>query len=64
MHKWTYLGDKKFFQALKGSKIYVMDLRFGARKIVEQYKVPQQVNAYVAKSKQGKKPRGEWLRVY
>ena len=39
--------------------IYIIDLRFRAREIVEQYKVCQQMNAYAAKSKQGKRPRGE-----
>jgi hypothetical protein len=36
-----------------------MDLRLWSRAIVEQYKVCWQVNAYAAKSKQGKRPRGE-----
>ena len=63
MHRWTHLGDKKLVQAVKGPKIYIIDLRFWAREI-EQYKVGQQVNAYAAKSKQGKRPRGEWPGVY
>ena len=58
MHRWTHLGDKKLVQAVKGLKVYILDLRFWARKI-EQYKVCQQVNAYAAKSKQGKRPRRE-----
>jgi hypothetical protein len=41
-----------------------MNLRFGAREIVEQCKVCQQVNAYAAKCKQGKIPRGEWPGSY
>ena len=41
-----------------------MDLRVLARDTVEQCKVCQQVNAYVAKSKQGKRPRGLRPRVY
>ena len=53
MHRWTHLGDKKLVQAVKRSK----DLRLGAREIVEQCKVCQQVNAYAVKSKQGKRPR-------
>lgn len=28
MHRWTRLGDKELIQAVKGSKVYVMDLRF------------------------------------
>ena len=36
-----------------------MDLRFWAKEVVEQHKLCQQVNAYAAKSKQGKRPRGE-----
>ena len=64
MHRWTHLGDKKLVQAVKGSKVYIMDLRFWAIETVEQYKVYQQVNDYVAKSNQGKRPRGEWLGVY
>ena len=64
MHRWTHLGDKKLVQAVKGSKVYIMDLRFWAREIVEQCKVCQQVNAYAAKSKQGKRPRGEQPGVY
>jgi hypothetical protein len=28
MHRWTHLGDKKLVQAVKGSKLYIMDLRF------------------------------------
>jgi hypothetical protein len=39
-------------------------LRFWVRKIVEQCKLCQQVNAYAAKSKQGKRPRGEGPGVY
>ena len=31
MHRWTHLGDKKLIQAVKGSKVYVMDLRVLAR---------------------------------
>lgn len=60
----THLGDEKFIQAIKGSKIYVMDLRFLARETVEQSKVCQQINAYAAKSKQGKISRGEQSGVY
>ena len=63
MHQWTHLEDKKLVQAVKGLKVYILDLRFWARKI-EQYKVCQQVNAYAAKSKQGKRPRGEQPGVY
>ena len=59
MHRWTHLGDKKLVQAVKGSKVYIMDLRFWAKEIVGECKVCQQVNAYAAKSKQGKRPRGE-----
>ena len=59
IHRWTHLGNKKLVQAVKGSKVYIMDLRFWARDIVEQCKVCQQVNTYVAKSKQDKRPRGE-----
>jgi transposase InsO family protein len=57
MHKWTHLGDK-LIQAVKGSKVCVIDLRVLVRDIVEQCTVCQQMNAYVAKSKQGKRPRG------
>lgn len=28
MHRWTRLGDKELIQAVKGSIVYVMDLRF------------------------------------
>jgi len=28
MHRWTYLGDKKLVQAVKGPKVYIIDLRF------------------------------------
>ena len=55
MHRWTHLGHKKIIQAVKRSKIYVMDP-------VEQCEVCQQVNAYAAK--QGKRPRGELPGVY
>jgi len=41
-----------------------MDLRFLARETVEHCKVCQQVSAYGAKSKQGKRPRGERPGVY
>jgi hypothetical protein len=51
-------------QAVKGSNVYIMDLRVLARDSVEQCKVCQQVNAYVAKSKQGKRPRREQPGVY
>lgn len=44
--------------------MYVMDLRFLARQTVEQCKVYQQVDAYAAKNKQGKRPRGEQPEVY
>jgi hypothetical protein len=54
MHRWTRLGDKKLIQAVKELKVHVMDL----------VKLSQQVNAYVAKSKQDKRPRGEWPGVY
>ena len=57
MHRWTQLGDKKIIQAIKRSKVYVMNLE-------EQCKVCQQVSAYSAKSKQGKRPRGEQPGVY
>jgi hypothetical protein len=63
MHRWTHLGDKKLVQAVKRPKIYI-DLRFWGRKIVEQCKECQQVNAYAVKSKPGKRPRGEQPRVY
>jgi hypothetical protein len=58
MYKWTHLGHKKLIQAVKGSKVYIMDLGVLAREAVEQYKACQQVNAYAAKSKQGNRPRG------
>lgn len=41
-----------------------MDLRFWARETVEHCNVCKQVNAYTAKSNQGKTPRGEWPGVY
>ena len=42
MHRWTYLGDKKLVQAVKGPKVYIMDPRFGAGEIVvEQCKVSE-----------------------
>jgi hypothetical protein len=28
MHRWTHLGDKKLAQTVKGSKVYIIDLRF------------------------------------
>jgi hypothetical protein len=49
MHRWTHLGDKKLVQAVKGSKLYIMDLRFWDREIVEQCKLWQQVNTYARK---------------
>jgi hypothetical protein len=64
MLRWTHLGDKKLIQAVKGSKVYIVDLRFWIREIVEHCKVCQKGNAYVAKSKQSKRPRGEQLGVY
>jgi hypothetical protein len=51
-------------QAVKGSKVYIMDLRFWAREIVKQCKVCHQVNANAAKSKQGKRSRGKQPGVY
>jgi hypothetical protein len=48
----------------KGPKIYIIGLRFWARKTVEEYKVCQQVNVYAAKSQKGKTPRGERPGVY
>ena len=63
-HRWTYLGDKKLVQAVKGSEVYIMDLMFWAREIVKQCKVCHQVNANAAKSKQGKRPSGERPAVY
>jgi hypothetical protein len=27
MHRWVHLGDKKLVQAVKESKVYIMDLR-------------------------------------
>jgi hypothetical protein len=60
MHRWTHLGDKKLVQAVKKPKVYITDLRFAAKEIVEQCKVCPQVNAYVVKSKQGRKSGGEW----
>jgi len=51
------LGVGKLIQAVKGSKVYVMDLRTLARETVEQCKVCQQVNAYATKSKQSKRLR-------
>jgi hypothetical protein len=59
MHRWSYLGDKKLIQAVKGPKSYVMDLRFLARYTVEHYKLFHQVNAYPAKRNQGYSTRGE-----
>jgi hypothetical protein len=64
MHRWTHLRNKKLVHAVKGSKVYIMDLWLWDRKIVEQYEVFQQVNAYAVKSKQGKRHRGGWPRVY
>jgi hypothetical protein len=64
MHKWAHLEDKKLVQEVRGPKVYIMDLRVLARDTVEQCKVCQQVNAYVAKSKQGKRPGREQPRVY
>ena len=64
MHRWTHLGDKKLIQAVKGPKVYITDLRSWAKEVVEQCKVCQQVNAYAAKSKQGKRPRGEQSGIY
>ena len=57
MHQWTNLGDNKLVQAVKGPKVYIIYLSFWAKEIVEQCKVCQPVNAYAAKSKQGKRPR-------
>ena len=45
---------KKLVQAVKGPKVYMIDLRFQVREIVEQCKVCQEVNAYAAKNRQGK----------
>ena len=68
MHR-THLGGKKLVQAflvqeVKGPKVYIIDHMFWAREIVEQCKLCHQVNAYAAKSKQGKRPRGEQPVVY
>jgi hypothetical protein len=41
MQGWTHLGDKKLVQAVKGSKVYIMDLGFWAREIVEWCNVCQ-----------------------
>ena len=57
MHRWTHLRDKKLIQAVKLSKVHVINF-------VEQCKLCQQVNAHAGKSKQGKRPRGEWPGVY
>ena len=64
MHRQTYLGEKKLVQAVKGSKVYIMELRFWAKEIVGECKVCQQVNAYAAKSKQDNRHRGEGPGVY
>ena len=64
MNRWTHLGSKKLVQVGKGPKVYIIDLRFWAREIVEQCKVCQQVNAYAAKNKQGKRSRVEWPGIY
>ena len=63
MHRWTHLGDKKLVQAVKRPKVYIR-LKFGAREIVKQCKLCQQVNAYAAKNKQDKRPKGEKPEVY
>jgi hypothetical protein len=39
MHRWTHLGDKKLIQPVKGSKVYIMNLRILARETVEECKV-------------------------
>ena len=31
INSWTHLGDKKLVQAVKGSEVYIVDLRFWAR---------------------------------
>lgn len=64
MHRWIHLGGTKLVQAHKEPKVYITDLRFWAREIVEQCKVCRQINAYATKSKQGKRPRGERPGVY
>jgi hypothetical protein len=54
MHRWTHL-ENKLMQAVKGSKVYVMDLRVLSRGAVEQFKVCHQVNAYADKKKNREK---------
>jgi hypothetical protein len=58
------IKKKKLVQEVKESKVHIMDLRFWARETVEHCNVCKQVNAYAAKSKQGKRPRGERPGVY
>jgi hypothetical protein len=64
MHRWTHLGGKNLVQTVKVPKVYIMDLRFWNREMVEQRKIFQQVNAHEAQSKQGKRPRGERYGIY
>ena len=63
MYKWTHLGDKKLIQAVKGKNVFTSG-SWPERQQNSECKVWQEVNAYAAKSKQGKRPRGEQPGVY
>ena len=64
MHRCIHLGDKKLVQAVKSPKVYIIDYSFWSREIVQHCKLCQQVYAYAAKHKKGKRPRGGGPGVY
>lgn len=55
MHQWTHLGAKKLVQAVKGSRVFIINL---AEEIVKRCQVCQQMNACHTKVEKGKRPRG------
>lgn len=59
MHQWTQLGAKKPVQEIKGSQVFIINLRNLAEEIVERCQVCQQVNACHIKVGKGKRPRGK-----
>ena len=58
MHQWTHPGSRKLTEAVKGSQMFVMDLRNIADDIVRQCQVWQQVSACKTKQEKGKRLRG------
>ena len=64
MHQWTHLGSRKLIEAVKGSPMFVMDLRNIADDIVRQCQVCQQVSASQTKQEKGKRLRGNRSGVF